>query len=109
MRLKLAATLAALLIVASIGAQAATLLPVNGVIFTRTGGQGFQRVTTPTPVEPGDIVMAAKDANAQIVVCPGTENVIEVGSGQVVTVPQCAPAAGAPTQGFDSTYIVIGA
>ena len=63
---KLVVTVAVLSLLASFAAEAATLNPTGGTVFTRTGGQGFHRVTTSTEVQPGDTVMAAPDGSAQI-------------------------------------------
>jgi hypothetical protein len=101
---KLVMTIAALSLLANIAAEAATLNPTGGTIFTRTGGQGFHRVTSTTEVQPGDTVMAAPDGSAQIVLSDG--RVITVGPGQVVVVPQSSDRSGAGA--IDPTYVLIG-
>ncbi len=106
MKLKLVVTVAVLSLLANIAAEAATLNPTGGTIFTRTGGQGFHRVTGPTEVQPGDTVMAAPDGSAQIVL--GDGKVITVGPGQVVVVPQSSFSDGTQPGGIDPTYVLIG-
>jgi hypothetical protein len=103
MKLKLAAAVAVLSLFANIAAEAATLDPLGGTIFTRTGGQGFRTVTGPTEVQPGDIVMAAMDGSARIVLSDGT--VITVAPGQVCTVPQSGTT---PAGGIDPVYALLG-
>jgi hypothetical protein len=102
MKLRLTATVAVLSLLGNFAAQAATLNPIDGTIFTRTGGQGFHRVTSSTEVQPGDTVMAALDSSAQIVLNDGT--VITVTAGQVVTVPGSERRA----EGIDPAYALIG-
>jgi hypothetical protein len=104
MKLKLV-VVAVLSLSANIAAQAATLNPIQGVIFTRAGSEGFHKVTAPTEVNPGDTVMAALDSNAQIVLSDGT--VIPVGPGQVITIPQSG-FAGTQTEGINPTYALLG-
>jgi hypothetical protein len=105
MKLKLAAIVAVLSLLATLTAQAATLNPINGVIFTRSGSEGFHKVTTSTEVNAGDTVMAAAKSNAQIVLSDGT--VITVAPGQVVTVPQSGAVSNDPA-GINPTYALIG-
>jgi hypothetical protein len=106
MKLKLGATVAVLSLLAGIAAEAATLNPIGGTIFTRTGNQGFHRVTASTEVGPGDIVMAALDGSAQIVLNDGT--VIAVAPGQVVTIPQSGSGV-TQSEGINPAYALIGA
>ena len=105
MKSKLGATVAVLSLLAGIPAEAAVLNPTGGTIFTRTGNQGFHRVTVSTEVGPGDVVMAALDGSAQIVLNDGT--IIPVAPGQVVTIPQSGSGV-TQSEGFNPTYALIG-
>ena len=101
---KFAAAVAVLSLLANVPADAATLNPIGGTVFTRTGGQGFQRVTSSIEVQPGDTVMVAMDGSARIVLPDGT--VITVAPGQVVTVPQSSGTA--LVDGIDPSYALLG-
>lgn len=66
MKRRLAATLFGTALVVSTAASAATLEPVTGSASVKIG-DGFQAITSPVKVEPGDTIMVSPNGSAKIV------------------------------------------
>jgi len=105
MRRFLSCTLVAALVAAS-GAEAAVVTPGNGIVSINRG-EGYQRVTQPTEVGPGDQVMVGEGGSAQITYENGVTTAVT--PGQVVTVPAVPPAAAAAAAGgLTAGQMIIG-
>ena len=89
-RARLAAAAAVLAVAAISPLQAATLNPGTGTVsISRAGGTGFEAVTGPTSVAPGDTVIVGDGGSAQIAFENGA--IESVSPGQIYSVPTVPP------------------
>ena len=70
---------------------ATTVEPVSGVLQLNRPGQGFEKVTATTAVNPGDLLMVSPDGTANVLFPDGCKFVLQPGS--VLTVSAISPCA----------------
>jgi hypothetical protein len=70
---------------------AVTVEPVSGDLSINRPGQGFQKVSEPTEVNPGDLLMVSANGSANVFYPDGCRFVLQPGS--VLTVAAISPCA----------------
>jgi hypothetical protein len=89
-------------------AYAATVVPGQGIVLVNHGN-GYQNVTEPTTVKPGDILVVNPGGSAQLTYPDGCS--VPVAVGTVVTVGTQSPCATqgslTPTQGTSPAGAVV--
>jgi hypothetical protein len=70
---------------------ATTVEPVQGDLSLNRPGQGFKKVSEPTIVQPGDLVMVSANGTANVFFSDGCKYVLQPGS--VLTINAISPCA----------------
>lgn len=109
MRFQRAMCVLALLCLAAVSAEAATLEVLSGPVQVSTGG-GFQKVTGVVTLKPGDKVLVEAGGSANLVYTTGCSvSFPVVGARATATVSETAPCtAQNPGNPFNTTNLLIG-